>query len=334
MSAPTIDIERCTTTDRILHPERYADEPWIPSPEELSEGPSSSDENPTLVIGDVHGHFDRLEALLKQEGILGECSSCDGLGQIPGVVLDVAPDGIQTWSECTSCEGDGQRRINHDVNVVQLGDLGHFGGSTGSPGGDVLCYQYAPRWLDLLLWGNHDRAVIDTYHIFSGFETPGMEVKHMMHGLYAMDKLRVAHAAHGFLITHAGLHAQWKQQPGVDVDKNDPYAVAEWLNDNDWWPNGDKPESPATPVIDAIGYRRGGPSPYGGILWRDRNEKLYDGFPQVFGHSADKDGLVRRFSHDAFDPTGKHWCIDIGGKMNARLAGIWLPSQKIVRIDL
>jgi hypothetical protein len=54
-------------------------------------------EKPTLVIGDVHGHLDRLTALLEQEEVIARNDS------------------------------DGYDRVNHDVRVVQVGDLGHFG---------------------------------------------------------------------------------------------------------------------------------------------------------------------------------------------------------------
>jgi hypothetical protein len=221
---------------------------------------------PTLVIGDVHGHFDRLEALLTQEGILADCPDCGG-------------DGDHAWEGdmmCPPCGGDGQRRVNFDVEVVQVGDLGHFG-QDASPTGDKMCFKYAADWFDVVLWGNHDRAVVDSHHVFSGFLSPSPEIKHWMHGLYAMDKLKLAHAAHGWLITHAGVQANWKQQKGIDFDRNDPEAFAEWINENDWWPSRQDESVPkkwsghdgpmtdlersAMAVRDAISHARGGPQP-------------------------------------------------------------------------
>jgi hypothetical protein len=54
--------------------------------------------------------------------------------------------------------------------VVQLGDLGHFG-QDGSPTADTLCYKYVTdnRWCDIVLWGNHDRAEVDSSHSSRGF---------------------------------------------------------------------------------------------------------------------------------------------------------------------
>lgn len=300
-------------------------EPWIP---EL--------EKPTLVIGDVHGNFDRLEALLKQEGIVTTCPDCDGSGDTPD--LDM----------CPACNGDGFRRTNFDVEVVQLGDLGHFGGSTGSPGGDMLCYQYADRWLDVMLWGNHDRAVIDPHHVFSGFEPPERTIIHLMHLLYAKDKLKLAHTAHGFLITHAGLQAGWKQQKGIEFERDDPEAFCDWINDNDWWPNeNDRPVTDsaksAMAVRDAISVKRGGWSPTGGILWRDQEEKLYDGMKQVYGHSAQRDNrfVVQKYGYTPSKVTGPKtvaghdaFNIDIGSKYAAHLGAVWLPERRLVRVDL
>lgn len=302
---------------------------------------------PTLVIGDVHGHFDRLEALLMQEGILDHCPDCAGHG-------DSFMDDDKPIEMCEACDGDGVRRVNHDVDVIQLGDLGHFG-HDASPTGDEMCYKYADRWLDLVLWGNHDRAVVDHGHAFSGFMSPSKTAVHYMTLLANAGKYKLAHECQGFLLTHAGLHAAFKQQADVEFDRTDPALVADWINEGEWWPENDgkyslgynldlgrsvleevKPH-PSTPVRDAISRTRGGPSPFGGILWRDRREKLFDAFPQIFGHSADRDGLVRRLNALDIDPDGKHWCVDIGGKYEARLAGVWLIDgqvDRIARIDL
>jgi hypothetical protein len=310
---------------------------------------------PTLVIGDVHGHFDRLEALLTQEGILADCPDCGG-------------DGDHAWEGdmmCPPCGGDGQRRVNFDVEVVQVGDLGHFG-QDASPTGDKMCFKYAADWFDVVLWGNHDRAVVDSHHVFSGFLSPSPEIKHWMHGLYAMDKLKLAHAAHGWLITHAGVQANWKQQKGIDFDRNDPEAFAEWINENDWWPSRQDESVPkkwsghdgpmtdlersAMAVRDAISHARGGPSPFGGILWRDdKVEKLYRGMAQVYGHTAAKDGrffyqTAGQRDRRAIDLGPKEaWLpeldtvginIDIGSKHGGHLGGVWLPDLRLVRVDL
>ena len=208
---------------------------------------------PTLCIGDCHGHLDRLIALLLQEGIVEDCADS-------GIV-----------------------RTNHDVEVVQLGDLGHYGSDTGAT--DRSIWAHAPGWLDVILWGNHDRAVIEQAHHFGGYQEPFPETKEMMkHASEDGDpsfsgvgnKLKLAHSAHGHLLTHAGLHASFAHQ---DVDqelKDDAYEMAQWLNVNDrednHWPT-------FLPVRDNVGYARGGRATAGGILWRDASESLLQGLP-------------------------------------------------------
>lgn len=225
-------------------------------------------ELPTLVIGDVHGHFDRLTGLLEQEGIVK----------------------------------DG-RRVNRDVRVVQLGDLGHFG-RTGSPTGDQLCYEHADDWLDALLWGNHDRALVDQGHVFGGFQTPPWDASSAIRHLLGRRKLRLAAVEHGRLLTHAGVHPAFE-----DSLSKKPAEAAARIQD-----------AVGTALVDAISNARGGRSPMGGLLWRDWREPISDRWPQVCGHT--KDQTVR---HE-----GQHWCVDVGSPNNGRLAAIWLPDERVV----
>jgi hypothetical protein len=283
-----------------------------PNPELRSSAPGLS-AKPVFAIGDVHGHYDRLRALLVTAGIINEAGE----------------------------------RIRDDVTVVQVGDLGHFGGSSGSPGGDYLCWQtaYTDDWLDIILWGNHDRAVLDAQHAFKGYEHPRAEVKHFMRALEQRKVVRWAYSAHGHLFTHAGLHYAFGNNH-VPIDDSNPDDVAQWLNgaltsDTDVDRNA---------VRNAIGRRRGGGSRAGGILWRDIEEKLFDKFPQVFGHSADHKKQALRYcwatGHtrrlDAVPDHAKDisYCIDIGGKSSAygdpgnAIMGIWIPSGDTVRVNL
>lgn len=316
-----------------------------------------------FVIGDVHGNLDRLEALLKQEGLLDRCEDCDGSGLVPADCSEPYQHEYQCAcpeEDCISCDGDGWERKRRDVTVVQLGDLGHFG-ARGSMTGDMLCYKYVAvnRWCDVVLWGNHDRAAIDGAHHATDFiQVP--EARHYISMLYEEGRMQMAFYAHGFLITHAGLAAAFKGQ-GVDEQlKTDPEAFVDWINDEDesWLDHvadddrfaHENVDPHALAIINAIGARRGGRVPTGGLLWRDINEKLYDGFRQIFGHSADpqhqvrycwRNGNTRKLeTHEPSEvEKGQYsYCIDVGGKGNENgascLAGIWLPSERIVRVDL
>lgn len=266
---------------------------------------------PVFAIGDVHGHLDRLEALLKQEGLLDRCGA----------------------------------RTKKDALVVQVGDLGHFGEGE-SPTADMLCYRHAYHgWIDVVLWGNHDRYVVDETHAFRGCMRPGLETRHYMDALYREGRYQLAIDAHGFLLTHAGLHSQFKYQSVPDNLKTNLEAFVDWCNDEDErYLESDGWDPQLQAVRDAISRKRGGASSYGGLLWRDITEGLYPGFRQVFGHSASREHIVRYAAKDWFSgkpgaaPENPSYCIDIGGKGDLPgdkcLAGIWLPNEEIVRVDL
>jgi hypothetical protein len=317
----------------------------------------SSDPIPTLVIGDVHGHLDRLEALLKQEGLLDRCPDCDGSGIWDASLFthDLATE--SGMIDCPACHGDGWRRTDKRAEVVLLGDVGHFG-YDGSTTGDLLTWRFASTWADVILWGNHDRAAYSGAHQFNGYEPPVMETRHVIGSARAEGKVKLAHVAHNFLLTHAGLSSafQWQQVDDPEV-KTDPEKFAAWINeaeDPDWpfvvkaYADLEVDDRSKVAVRDAIGRRRGGMSSYSGILWRDITEGLYAPFRQVFGHSADHEEHKVRYCHGktqtrdyqhfmrATRGAAPSYCIDIGGK-GARpgdqcLAGIWLPSEEVVTV--
>lgn len=247
----------------------------------------------TLVIGDCHGHLDRLEALLKQEGILDDC-----------------PD-------------SGVVRRNHDVEVVQLGDLGHYG--IDGRDKDRSVWMAAPHWLDVILWGNHDRALIERRHHFGGYVKPFPETLEIVLACQRENKLRLAHEAHGFLLTHAGLHAAYKVNK---APHDDPAATAAWLCARD---DEDSQDSEFLAIRDNIGVRRGGRATAGGILWRDASESLYKPYRQVFGHSAKDESATRAYQSKG---AGDSYCIDVGNQYNGRLKGMWLPECQVVEVKL
>jgi hypothetical protein len=317
---------------------------------------ASSDEIPALVIGDLHGHLDRFEALLKQEGLLDRCEECDGGGQgfeicgcnaceygnLPG----------HGEYECGQCDGMGWARTKKSAQVILVGDIGHFGLNKlpsgqkvpGSATADLLTWRAALNWADVILWGNHDRALIANQHAFGGYMKPMPEVYRLIEYARWAGKLKLAYSTHGFLITHAGLHLAFRDNVNVpDQVKRDPVEFAYWVNaveDEDFQGTPDQ-----MAVRDALSTRRGGNAHAGGILWRDIEEKLYPEFRQIFGHSADhKERKVRYCNQwgysriDLPEYTRQSYCIDIGGPdewPGAKcLAGIWLPSEEIVRVDL
>lgn len=242
------------------------------------------EEPPALVIGDTHGKYHRLRALLEQEGIIDE-------------------NGI---------------RINTDVEVIQVGDLGDF--RKNSLTGDKACFEAVRDGLiDVLLWGNHDRSVRDNDHQFDGFHQPGPTMSHIIKAMEVSKKIRWAYATHGYLITHAGLHAAFENMDVPEgLDKSDPYDVADYLNQD-----AEKYKRLGLNSLkESVCKLRGGLSYWGGILWRDYQEPLYDAFPQIFGHSS---------AHVVREINDRSYCIDLS--KHQALGAIWLPDKRIVRID-
>jgi hypothetical protein len=188
--------------------------------------------------------------------------------------------------------------------------------------------------VDELLWGNHDRAVFDSHHIFGGFRPPIGPVKGYMMELQNQGRYTFAAQAHGFLLTHAGLHSDYdaflpddleetvrvlNTPPGrtTEMKLSGAYTSHRMIRYGEW-------SMRVSPLRGAWSMEAGG------ILWRDLDEPVSDKFDQVFGHSAQRDGVtkhIRSAGRESF-------CIDIGGKSHARLAGIWLPERRVVRVDL
>ena len=206
---------------------------------------------------------------------------------------------------------------------MQLGDLAHYGIDTQAR--DRAIWASAPSWLDVILWGNHDRACWDGRHFFMGYSKPFPETFDIIKACVKEGKIRLAAEAHGFLLTHAGLHASYKYNK---APQESSAATAEWLNARE---DEDSQDDDFLAIRDAISTSRGGRSPSGGILWRDASESLYPAYRQVFGHSAKDESATRTYQSKE---AGDSYCIDVGNQYNGRLKGIWLPECKVVEVKL
>jgi hypothetical protein len=263
---------------------------------------------PVFAIGDVHGHGERLVALLLSQGLISLCS-CMGKG-------------------CSQCYHSGYIRSEKVACLVQLGDLGHFG-DNGNAAGDHYCYQLAQSVFDVVLWGNHDRAVVSPTHHFNHFSPPEVDT----FGLVANEvPHKLGFIAQGFLLTHSGLHRSLLRQNLNSILKA-PRGFIAAINRLDGPSVDELTDLGVSPTAitllqefrDSISAYRGGAQQFGGILWRDTRESLYP-VRQVFGHT--KSDKVRRY----MTPGGMGYCIDLGTPHNGRLAGIWLPEEQIVEV--
>jgi hypothetical protein len=238
-----------------------------------------------LVLGDVHGHKDRLFNLLKQEGVIT----------------------------------DDLERTEMECEVIQLGDLGDFG--RNSAANDLACYEAVKyNLIDIVLWGNHDRAVVDNLHEFGGYRKPAPTILHLMKSLEVSGRQKFAHTIHGYLITHAGLHAEFDEIPlPSGLDKDDPYEIADYLNQK-------TPNQYLEACLNNVGPCRGGMARHGGILWRDYEEPLYERVSQIFGHSS------RQEAQEILFKDGLR-AYDIDTSKHGKATGVWLPELKFVTAD-
>jgi hypothetical protein len=239
---------------------------------------------PTLVVGDVHGHIGLLRGLLAAEGIID-------------------PDtGIRRRDDC---------------EVVQLGDMTEMRGTAQRPRvDDLACLQLAASGaVDIMLWGNHDRAAFDSLHEFTGFQMPGPSELELLGVMRHRGSLRFAHAAHGALLTHAGLHPAYAH----DLTCRTAEQAAAKINTYKR-----KAHGPMIPTVDAVSRRRSGGFDAGGILWRDHDEPLAGTWPQIYGHST---ADAPRLTGD-----GNGLCVDTV-KAGGALTGVWLPSLQMVSVS-
>lgn len=223
---------------------------------------------------------------------------------------------------CGTCHGSGLYRINREVEVIQLGDLVDMTPARTAQSADQITMRFGMEWIDVFLWGNHERPLADRSEVFGGFERDEV-VNHMVQ----MTDYKLAHAAHGYLITHAGLGEVMNQRPTGSLKRHDVERLAAWIN------RKDKTEDPMTmkwsgsyggwPVRDAISMHRGGSDFHGGIIWRDSREALWD-VPQIFGHTSHQLALQVTFPEEGLPS----YCIDTSKHGSA--SAIWLPSQEVV----
>ncbi len=252
-----------------------------------------------FVIGDVQGQAFLLKRLLQKAGLMSVLGT----------------------------------RLRPEVMVLQLGDLGHFaryrmGTQLMTPEDDAECFRLLEIGiLDQMLWGNHERPMmrhLRREQIFGGYVAPDLAFIEKIEAWRQNGKITLAFANGDWLFTHAGLHAAW----GQCHDLTDASAIAEALNNHDRWlfdhyEADEKRGLDVSAFVDTIGVDRGGYNDWGGILWRDAEEALFEAenLRQVFGHTASRE--VQK---------GHSYCLDIS--KNDSIAGLWLPSEEILTVSL
>jgi hypothetical protein len=278
-----------------------------------------------FIIGDVHGRLARLEALLLEAEIIGPCAVCFASGDVS--------DGSDEAQFCPACDGNGLMRIDHETEVIQLGDLIDANPQRTSPTADSMIVRFADSWVDTLLWGNHERPIING-PTFDGYGRPDEETLETLAQWRKEGRYKLATHFNDYLITHAGLSdfAFTGERTG-SLNRHSAERLACWINLQDEkrpHPNylahrdyGDP--SNTWPLRDNIGQDRGGWDLWSGLLWRDSREGLWP-VPQIFGHTSHR--AVIKIEDEK---GGSSYCVDTS--KHDRVSGIWLPSQEIVTVD-
>jgi hypothetical protein len=241
-----------------------------------------------FVVPDLHGNLKALRVLLDAEGLLTE---------------------------------DGQRRKPKTVTVVQLGDAANCVGESFYD--DITVLERVGTWIDVMLVGNHEYPYWDG-GAFSGFYRL-RELGKRLHKLERDGFVLPSFCANGILLTHAGVTASalsiLRESGFLRPGKTDSLSVHEalfatWKRD------------PTDAVFDQVGWRRGGWSTEGGVLWADAEEKRVDiEKGQVFGHTPGGNKSLHGPSS---------WCIDLGVDVRRHAAdgimGAWIEKEGAVRI--
>lgn len=216
-----------------------------------------------FVIPDIHGHVNTLAHILEKEEII-----------------------------------ENGERVNHDVTVVQLGDLANCVGESRvwegkrfipGPGnqGDINCLSKVGNWIDVYLVGNHEAPYFGCTP-FSGF----VEVEPVKAAVMEAAPI-AAYSIGDILLTHAGLTTNFNE---FNAQEMATYLNEAWARDK------------RSNYFNDVGKARGGWYPTGGILWSDVSEqKTTDKFRQIFGHTACQERELR------MHPFGRWFCLDTYG---------------------
>jgi Calcineurin-like phosphoesterase len=171
-----------------------------------------------------------------------------------------------------------------------------------------------PRRIHLI--GNHDASYLwpvdSTY--CPGFTWEKATVIHKILGENAKDKFVFHTWIDGWLLTHAGLSADWVTVP-TDllpkwIEKEEKAARQAFDQGTDHW-------------FVETGFKRGGFHPSGGILWCDHDElRPISGVRQIYGHTPGSQPRWRGSDHlclDTADERGpQHFAFVEDGAVTVR----------------
>ena len=171
---------------------------------------------------------------------------------------------------------------------------------------------------DVFLIGNHDIAYMfpkTEALICTGFSKEKARSIRAVLGPEHWSRLKFAHAEQGWLLSHAGFHPTWVENPSQ-----------EWILKRAALAMKRVKKKVIDPLL-GVGQDRGGAQKHGGPLWMDwENFRPIPGINQIVGHTS---GLAVRKKSNAHS---KNFCIDVRGTLAAAI--IYEGWHKILTRDL
>lgn len=234
----------------------------------------------TIVIGDLHGDWRGLLAILRETGAI-----------------------------------DADERRLPDTRVIQLGDLIHGGRPRHAPREGVDDGKALAKGLemcDTILIGNHELPVVWPDAGFPTWHGQSPLTEHRRGTLlvaYQRGQLAPATSVGDWLLTHAGAVNDYINgcRDAADAAEHIRVFFSRRLVN----------AGPAN-LFDAVGRRRGGRHPEGGIFWCDWRELVSVTsdrplLPQIVGHTPQGDTPSER---------DNLWCVDVGAALSGRVAAL------------
>jgi hypothetical protein len=256
---------------------------------------------PVTAIGDAHGDYHALAAVLIHAGLMdAELNWAGGktiLVQI-GDILD---------------RGSAPLQIDELFDVLQP--------KARKAGGEIV-----------RLVGNHELEILRKNYFITSL--PYFQIEPFRRKLIdaiAAGSWRAAYSARGFLFTHAGvcdsLYSVLKQEAGTDGKKMTESKTAEHINKvfKEAAASGDYKH----PIFN-VSYVRGGSERFGGIFWEDLSSLFANHalcpFRQIVGHTVVKEITV--------SPEARIIAVDVGmGKVfNGGFEYLKIGGKKSARV--
>ena len=100
------------------------------------------------------------------------------------------------------------------------------------------------------------------------------------------EYLKLHHLAHGWHVTHAGLHPHWFEHPVLGTTQESILSQIKEAEEA-------SRKREFHPLLGAAGICRGGKAPAGGIMWHDHQREALPmrGIRQVYGHTPTQAGI-------------------------------------------